>query len=103
MVGWHLDMSLIKLWEIVQDREAWHAADHGGHKESDITERLTKRVRFRRSGVKPEIRIHFQYCLPSDDIAAGSQTTHWVEKTRSAATLTRFGEWFGKPYVPLEC
>ena len=23
------DMNLRKLWEIVKDREAWHAADHG--------------------------------------------------------------------------
>ena len=31
MVGWHhsVDMSLSKLWEIVKDREAWHAVVHG--------------------------------------------------------------------------
>ena len=32
-----LDMNLSKLWEIVKDREAWHATVHGGHKELDRT------------------------------------------------------------------
>ena len=34
-----MDMSLSKPWQIVKDREAWHAAVHG-ITESDMTEQL---------------------------------------------------------------
>ena len=35
-----MDMRSSKLGKMMKDREAWHAAVHGGHKELDMTDRL---------------------------------------------------------------
>ena len=35
-----MNMNLGKLWEMVKDRKAWHAAFHGGHKGLNSTEQL---------------------------------------------------------------
>ena len=37
-----MDMNWRKLWEMVRDREAWHAAFHGVHEEWDTTWWLSK-------------------------------------------------------------
>ena len=37
-----VDMNLNTLWELVEDRGAWHAAVHGGHKELHTRDLVTK-------------------------------------------------------------
>ena len=41
-----MDMNVNKLQEMVKDRESWHAAVHGGRKESDMTERVNNNTPF---------------------------------------------------------
>ena len=39
-----MDMSLSKLWEIVKDREAWHAAVHRVAKSWALLKRLNNKI-----------------------------------------------------------
>ena len=54
-----MGMSLSKLWELVMDREAWHAAVHGVAKSwtqlSDWTELNSRKSSFLRTGPRPEL------------------------------------------------
>ena len=40
-----MDMNLSKRWELVEDREAWRVAVHGGRKESDTTNLLNNNIK----------------------------------------------------------
>ena len=60
-----VDMSLRKLQKMVKDREAWHAAVHGGLKESDRTEQLNNNdsgtAKWNRCSVC--VRVHACVCV----------------------------------------
>ena len=49
MVVWHhqlMDMNFSELWEMVKDREAWHAEVHGVTKNwTQLTDRTTEDIK----------------------------------------------------------
>ena len=49
-----MDVSLSELWEMVMDREAWHAANHGVAKSHTRLNDLTELI------ARPEISAHLQ-------------------------------------------
>ena len=47
MVGWHHQLNgheSSKLWEVVKDRKAWHAASLGWERVTDTTEELNNKM-----------------------------------------------------------
>ena len=67
-----MDMSLNKLWELVMDREAWHAAIHGVAKSrtqlSDFEQQLAITLR------RPKEETHPRRWVPSSHPRAVIQT-----------------------------
>ena len=53
-----IDTNLSKLREIMKHREAWHAAVHGGRKESDITKQVNNNNIYKY--VMPNTHTHTQ-------------------------------------------
>ena len=66
-----MGMSLSKLWELVMDREAWHAAERG-HKATDMTEWLN----WTESQKQPEINLE----MPIMYLGKWSQNCQYCEE-----------------------
>ena len=56
------DMSLSKLQKIMKDREAWHAAIHGGGEDLDMTGRLNNSKDLKRHVTKEDLQMEKIAC-----------------------------------------
>ena len=68
-----MDVSLSELQKMVKDREAWHAAVHGGLKESDRTKQLNNNndsgtAKWNRCSVC--VRVHACVCVCVDSMSS---------------------------------
>ena len=59
-----MDMSLSKFQQLVMDKEVWHGAFHGGHKELDTTEQLnwTSQAKAWRWDIHDPVNILVERC-----------------------------------------
>ena len=73
-----MDMSLSKLWEMVKDREAWHAVVHGVA-ESDTTEQLNDNLQ------------HVESCFPHQGL--NLHPLHWKHRVLTTGPPEKSSTW----------
>ena len=62
-----MDLSLSKLWELVMDRKAWHAAVHGVAKSQTQLSNWTELNWTERANTVFLLKLFFSHCLGSGD------------------------------------
>ena len=85
-----MDMSLSKLQEIVKDREAWHAAVHGGCKELDTTTWLNNHDSYCHCFINTALR-----CIPCILLySQKSLQVSWQNSNSFSSVAAQFHIWW---------
>ena len=99
MVGWHHQLNLNKRWEMVKDREAWHAAVHGVKEESvkvDLKLNIQK-TKIMASGAITSWQIDGEtvtdFILGGSEITADGDCSHEIKRR----LLTPWKESYDQP------